>query len=222
MQENIFHIDSSSQKKILVTGATGLVGSHLIKTLTACKKNVRALYRTSIPQFENADKVEWMRGDILDIYSLQDAMQDVNKVYHCAAIVSYDPKQKKLLHTTNIEGTANVVNACIETNVEKLLYVSSVSAIGRMRQKEMISEQMQWSEETNNSEYGRTKYYAEMEVWRGIGEGLNAVIVNPTIILGALDWNKTSSAIFKNVYNDPKNHQKNFWRVLTAKTTKRR
>ena len=202
MQENIIHIDSSSQKKILVTGATGLVGSHLIKTLTACKKNVRALYRTSIPQFENADKVEWMRGDILDIYSLQDAMQDVNKVYHCAAIVSYDPKQKKLLHTTNIEGTANVVNACIETNVEKLLYVSSGSAIGRMRQKEMISEQMQWSEETNNSEYGRTKYYAEMEVWRGIGEGLNAVIVNPTIILGALDWNKTSSAIFKNVYNE--------------------
>jgi nucleoside-diphosphate-sugar epimerase len=185
-----------------VTGATGLVGSHLIKALTRCRKNVKALYRTAIPQFEDADKVEWIQGDILDIASLEDAMHDVKKVYHCAAIVSFNPKQKKLLHATNIEGTANVVNASLETGVKKLLYVSSVSALGRIRRKEMISEQMQWSEETNNSEYGRTKYYAEMEVWRGAGEGLNAVIVNPTIILGASDWSKSSSAIFKNVYNE--------------------
>lgn len=202
MQENIFHINSSAQEKILVTGATGLVGYHLIKALVACNKNVIALYRSSIPHFENAGKVEWINGDILDISSLHEAMQGVKKVYHCAAIVSFNPKQKKLLHATNVEGTANVVNACIETGVEKLMYVSSVSALGRMRQKEIISEQTQWSEETNNSEYGRSKYYAEMEVWRGIGEGLSAIIVNPTIILGASDWSKSSSAIFKNIYNE--------------------
>jgi nucleoside-diphosphate-sugar epimerase len=178
------------------------VGSHLIKALVHCGKNIKALYRISIPQFENADKVEWLQGDILDISFLEEAMRGIKKVYHCAAIVSFNPKQKKLLHATNIEGTANIVNACIETGVEKLLYVSSVSALGRKRVKEVISEQMQWSEETNNSEYGRTKYFAEMEVWRGIGEGLNAVIVNPTIILGAADWSKSSSAIFKNVYNE--------------------
>ena len=202
MLENIPDINSSARDTILVTGATGLVGSHLIKALARCRKSVKALYRTSIPQFEDADKVEWIPGNILDIASLEDAMQGVKKVYHCAAIVSFNPKQKKLLHATNIEGTANVVNASLETGVEKLLYVSSVSALGRIRRKEMISEQMQWSEETNNSEYGRTKYFAEMEVWRGIGEGLNAVIVNPTIILGASDWSKSSSAIFKNVYNE--------------------
>jgi dihydroflavonol-4-reductase len=202
MQEKINNINASAQEKTLVTGATGLVGSHLIKALAQCKKNVAALYRTSIPQFENADKVEWVAGDILDISSLEDAMQGAKKVYHCAAIVSFNPKQKKILHATNIDGTANVVNACLQAGVEKLLYVSSVSALGRKRVKEVISEQMQWTEETNNSEYGRTKYFAEMEVWRSIGEGLKAVIVNPTIILGAADWAKSSSAIFKNVYKE--------------------
>jgi dihydroflavonol-4-reductase len=202
MQDYLHYINSSAQEKILVTGATGLVGSHLIKALLQCRKNVKALYRTSIPQFENADKVEWCQADILDISSLEDAMQGAKKIYHCAAIVSFNPKQKKLLHATNIEGTANVVNACLQNDVEKLLYVSSVSAFGRKGVKEIISEQMQWSDETNTSEYGRTKYFAEMEVWRGIGEGLNAVIVNPTIILGAGDWSKSSSAIFKNVYNE--------------------
>src|SRR5689334_8058856 len=138
MQENLHNINSSAREKILVTGATGLVGSHLIKALVRCKKNVVALYRTSIPQFEDADKVEWLQGDILDISSLEEATQGANKVYHCAAIVSFNPKQKKLLNATNIEGTTNVVNACLEKNVEKLLYVSSVSALGRMRVKEMI------------------------------------------------------------------------------------
>ncbi|HXL55402.1 MAG TPA: NAD-dependent epimerase/dehydratase family protein, partial [Chitinophagaceae bacterium] len=154
------------------------------------------------PQYKDADKVEWIQGDILDINSLEEAMANVKLVYHCAAVVSYNTKQKELLHTTNIEGTANIVNTCLNTGVEKLLYVSSVSAIGRMRQNELVTEKMQWTEETNNSEYGRSKFFAEMEVWRGVGEGLDAVIVNPTIILGAADWNKGSSAIFKKMYNE--------------------
>lgn len=188
--------------KILVTGATGLVGSHLIKALLQQHKCVRAIYRSQIPPLQDADKVEWVKGDILDVSFLQESMENIGYVYHCAAIVSFNPKEKALLHKTNIEGTANVVNVCIDNGVEKLVHVSSVSSLGRIRQGETISEKMQWSEETNNSEYGRTKHLSEIEVWRAAGEGLNTVIVNPTIILGNADWNNGSSAIFKNVYNE--------------------
>jgi nucleoside-diphosphate-sugar epimerase len=105
------------------------------------------------------------------------------------------------MHATNIEGTANVVNACIDAGIKKLLFVSSVAALGRIREDAPINETMNWSEETSNSEYGKTKYLAEMEVWRGIGEGLDAVIVNPVIILGNGSWHTGSTSIFKSVYN---------------------
>lgn len=191
-----------NRKLVLITGATGLVGSHLLKALAAKGCSIRALYRTSVPQYDGAGKIEWVQGDILNIASLEEAMQGVQQVYHCAAIVSFDPSKKKLLNNTNIDGTANVVNACINTGVKKLLFVSSVSALGRIREDEPVIENMNWSKETSNSEYGKTKFYAEMEVWRGAGEGLNTVIVNPVIILGASDWNKGSAAIFKNAYKE--------------------
>jgi dihydroflavonol-4-reductase len=190
------------QKNIFVTGASGLVGSHLVQRLVEQGKAVKALYRNSIPEYQGSIEVEWIPGDILDIGVLEDALANVQQVYHCAAIVSFDAKEKKLLHKTNIEGTANVVNACLNTAVEKLLFVSSVSALGRIRRDEMITEKMNWSEETSNSVYGKTKFFSEMEVWRGVGEGLPSVIVNPTIILGASNWHKGSSAIFKNAYNE--------------------
>ena len=195
-------MNNDQQKNIFVTGASGLVGSHLIKALLHQGKKVKALYRNSIPTVEGAEKVEWIKGDILDIIFLEEALMKVQQVYHCAAIVSFHPKQRNLMHKTNVEGTANIVNACLTAGVEKLVHVSSVSALGRMRQNEVITEQMRWSPETSNSEYGKSKYLAEMEVWRGIGEGLDAVIVNPTIILGAADWNISSTAIFKNVYKE--------------------
>ncbi len=185
---------------ILVTGASGLVGSHLVKELIKRGESVKALYRNTIP-FE-LEGVDWIKGDILDIISLEEALVDVTKVYHCAAIVSFNPKKKKLLHQTNVEGTTNVVNACLNKGVEKLLFVSSVAALGRIREDKKINERMNWSEETSNSEYGKTKYLAEMEVWRGIGEGLKAVIVNPVIILGCGDWENGSSSIFKSVYDE--------------------
>ncbi|HYK46168.1 MAG TPA: NAD-dependent epimerase/dehydratase family protein [Parafilimonas sp.] len=187
-------------RTVFITGATGLIGSHLLKALTRQGKKVKALYRAQ-KGFEHPC-VEWVRGDISDILLLEEAMQDVQQVYHCAALVSFNPKQKKELLKTNVDGTANVVNACLENNVQKLLHVSSVSALGRLRNSAMIDESMQWSEETNNSTYGESKYLAEMEVWRGIAEGLNAVIINPTIVLGSGDWNKGSSEIFEKVYNE--------------------
>lgn len=193
---------NDTRKKILVTGATGLVGSHLVQSLVGQGRQIKALYRSNIPKYEGAQNVEWVQCDILDITLLEEVMQDVQLVYHCAAIVSFNPKEKDLLNATNIEGTANMVNACLNAGVEKLLFVSSVSALGRIRENVVITEEMNWSEATSNSEYGKTKFFAEMEVWRGVGEGLNAVIVNPTIILGAADWTRGSAAIFKNAYKE--------------------
>jgi dihydroflavonol-4-reductase len=187
---------------ILVTGGTGLVGSHLITRLVKQGRAVKALYRSAIPTTEGYQDVEWIQGDILDVVALQQAMQDVEEVYHCAAIVSFSPRTKDQMFKTNIEGTANVVNACLEGGVKKLCFVSSVSALARMTTSREIDETMNWTEETNGSNYGKSKYLAEMEVWRGIGEGLQAVIVNPTIILGAGDWSKGSSGIFKSAYDE--------------------
>lgn len=185
---------------IFVTGASGLVGSHLIKSLLAKDKKVVALYRHTIPTFEGAEKVKWILGDILDVVSLAKAMEGVTQVYHCAAIVSFAPKDQQKMLIANQEGTANVVNVCLEYKIQKLVYVSSVAALGRIRIGTPIDETMNWTAETSNSEYGKTKYLAEMEVWRGMAEGLNVAIVNPVIILGAGDWTNGSTGIFKSAY----------------------
>lgn len=187
---------------ILITGATGLVGSHLLQALLNKGENVRALYRSIVPPIPHAEKVDWVKGDILDVLSLEEAMQGVQQVYHCAAVVSFHPSQKKNLHHVNVEGTANVVNAALDAGISKMVFMSSVAALGRIREDVMIDETMNWTPETSNSEYGKSKYMAEMEVWRGIGEGLNAVIVNPVIILGAGDWFSGSTAIFKSAYDE--------------------
>ena len=187
---------------IFVTGASGLVGSHLISSLIEKGLEVRALYRKNIPVFKHAEKVNWVQGDILDVNILNEALQGITHVYHCAAIVSFSPKQAATMLKANVEGTANVVNACIEHSIQKLVYVSSVAALGRIRENTPVDETMNWTPETSNSIYGKSKYLAEMEVWRGMGEGLNVAIVNPVIILGAGDWNKGSSEIFKSAYDE--------------------
>jgi len=186
------------QKSRLVTGGSGLVGSHLLKYLSANGKSARALYRKNIPL--QLPHIEWVQGDILDIPALQSAMEGVDEVYHCAGLVSFNPKRKQELYKINAEGTANVVNAALESGTGKMLHVSSVSALGRHRHNQTVTEETQFDDEHNNSNYGYSKWLAELEVWRGIGEGLNAVIVNPTIVLGMADWNTGSSALFKNVY----------------------
>jgi nucleoside-diphosphate-sugar epimerase len=186
---------------ILITGASGLLGSHLTRELVKQGKQVRALYRTVIPG--NTDNgVEWIKADILDTLSLENAMRDVQEVYHCAALVSFQPGQKNNLYTTNIRGTANVVNTCLSAGVKKLLFVSSVAALGKEEEDREINEKMKWTEKKINSDYGKSKYLAEMEVWRGIGEGLEAVIINPATILGSGDWEKGSSEIFRAAYQE--------------------
>lgn len=187
---------------ILVTGGAGLVGNQLIQQLLNKGKAVLALYnKTPLTQFNNP-LLQQVCCNILDVQGLLDCMKGIEQVYHCAAIVSFNPNKKAALFKVNIEGTTNIVNAALESGVQKLVHVSSVAALGRIREDGPVDETMNWTAETNNSIYGQSKHLAEMEVWRGIGEGLNAVIINPAIILGAGDWNAGSSKIFKTAYEE--------------------
>ncbi len=190
------------QEIVLVTGGTGLIGSTLIPALLKQGKKVKAIYnQTALPVYDHPGFSQ-VECDILDVITLEEVMQDVTLVYHCAGMVSFQPKAKNLLYKVNVEGTANVVNAALNAGVRKLLHVSSVAALGRIRENEIITEKMSWTPKTSNSKYGESKYMGEMEVWRGIAEGLEAVIVNPTIILGPGNWDAGSTAIFKSVYNE--------------------
>ena len=188
---------------ILVTGGSGLLGKEVITQLLAQGKKVTAIYnKTLLPDF-NSPNLAQFPCDILDVVGLDEVMlQGIQQVYHCAAIVTFDPKRKKEMFKINIEGTANVVNAALTAGVTKMVHVSSVAALGRIRENEAVNETMNWTEETSNSNYGESKYLGELEVWRAIGEGLEAVIVNPAIILGAGDWNGGSSQIFKTAYDE--------------------
>lgn len=186
----------------LVTGGSGLLGTALIEQLLSDGRKVRAIYNKSpLPSFKSG-LPELLQCNILDVTGLEEAMQGIDCVYHCAAIVSFNPRKKREMYKINIEGTANVVNTALDAGVKKLLHVSSVAALGRIRENEPINESMHWTPETSNSRYGQSKYLGELEVWRGIGEGLEAVIVNPSLILGPGDWNGGSARIFKSVYEE--------------------
>jgi len=194
-----------NKSTILVTGATGFVGAYVTRDLINAGYKVKALRRSNtLPSFISTDifdKVEWIDGDILDIISLEEAMTDADAVVHCAAKVSFKNKDRDEIFKTNIEGTANVVNVAIEKNIQRFVYVSSIAAIGRTPQGGMASEETKWTTNKLQTAYSLSKYMAELEVWRGTGEGLNAVIVNPSLILGYGDWNSSSSSIFKNIYD---------------------
>lgn len=189
---------------ILVTGASGFLGSHLVQYLSEKGERVRALYNHTAPKAEQQSLkgVEWLRCDLLDIFELETVFENVSEVYHCAAIVSFNKQDKERLLHVNVESTANVVNQCLESSVRKLVYASSVAALGRSANSNEVTEEQQWEESKYNSVYAQSKYYAELEVWRGIGEGLDAVMVNPCVILGEGDWSKGSANLFEVVYDE--------------------
>jgi nucleoside-diphosphate-sugar epimerase len=190
---------------VFVTGGSGLLGAYLLRELLKQGTGVRALYRNRYPSLltrEEIDAIDWIQGDLFDTVLLEEICQTCEEVYHCAGMVSFNPSKKGAMMRTNVQGTANVVNACVAGNVKKLVHVSSVSALGRKRDGMVVTEEARWTEENNLSNYGKSKYLAEVEVWRGMSEGLNAVIVNPTIILGVGDWNDSSAATFKNAYRE--------------------
>ncbi|MEO6135385.1 MAG: NAD-dependent epimerase/dehydratase family protein [Ginsengibacter sp.] len=201
LQENEFSDEDILTRNIVVTGASGLVGEELLKQLLAEGYHVKALFNVT-PVSIIHPNLSMIQCDILDVVKLEESLEGATHVFHCAAIVSFDPAEKYRLLKINVEGTANVVNACIICGVQKLVHVSSVAALGRIRKDQTITEQMNWSEETSNSIYGKSKYLGELEVWRGIGEGLQAAIVNPTVILGGNNWETGSAVIFKTAYNE--------------------
>ncbi|HBK83410.1 MAG TPA: NAD-dependent epimerase [Flavobacterium sp.] len=199
---------------ILVTGATGLVGSHLLVLLLEKHKSVRALYRRiegiektkSVFRYKNKlhlfENIEWVEADILDIPKLSMAFEHVETIYHCAAYISFNPADEQKLRKTNIEGTANVVNCCIDFKVKKLCYVSSIAALGTAKEPDlMVDETADWNPEKYHSDYAISKYGAEMEVWRGFQEGLEVVVVNPGVIFGFSSFDTGSGLFFKALQN---------------------
>jgi dihydroflavonol-4-reductase len=199
---------------ILVTGGTGLVGTHLLYDLCIAGKYVRAIKRNS-SNISNVKKVfsyysanvdellkniEWVDTDLLDIYSVLDAMEGITEVYHCAAMVSFDPKNETEMMKTNVEGTANMVNAALEKGVNKFCHVSSIATIGRVENGELASEDIFWKSSPENSNYAISKYGAERETWRASEEGLNIIIVNPSLIIGGGNWQQSSSNMFSKAY----------------------
>lgn len=200
---------------ILVTGGTGLVGAHLLLHLAESETTVRAIYREpkSIEKTKSLfklyqkeylfSKIDWVQADIIDVPTLEIAFKNVDFVYHCAGLISYDPNDEDLLRKVNIEGTANIVNFCIDNKIKKLCHVSSIAALGNQQSHETeISEETEWNPETAHSDYAISKYGAEMEIWRGQQEGLDVVIVNPGVIFGAGFWNQGSGLFFSSIKNE--------------------
>ncbi len=195
---------------ILVTGATGLLGSHLLLHLIAhLPQNtaIRATFRSqkridSNPILNQLPKnrIEWIEADVLDVFALQKVFENITHVYHAAAMVSFDPKDAQKMLRTNITGTANVVELCQQHHA-RLVHVSSIAALGNAQNEgKPIDEQNTWKDDEHNASYAQSKFHSEMEVWRGIEEGLNAAVVNPSVILGEGNWGDWSGQLVATVW----------------------
>lgn len=198
----------------LITGATGLVGAHLALRLLQQGKPVAAIRRAGsdiqktrqlFAQYKAEalfERIDWRDADICDIYSLLDAFDGVETVYHCAGFVSFVPTDRALIHRINAEGTANVVNACLEKRIAYLVHASSIATLQNPDIKTNINETVYWKSSPRANDYAISKYNAEREVWRGIEEGLHASIVNPGVIIGPGFWNQGSGKLIPQLYKN--------------------
>ena len=204
LQDEVSNTPLGGRGMVLVTGGTGFLGSYIIKQLVEKGYAVRAIRRSNKLPFwiskDVFDKVEWIDGDVLDVVALQDAMEGIDTIIHSGAVVSFATRDRKNMYQVNVEGTANVVNMALEKNVRRLVHISSVAALGRTASGGHVNEEKKWEESKVNTHYAKSKFKAELQVWRGINEGLEAVILNPSTILGYGDWHSSSCAIFKNIY----------------------
>lgn len=205
MEQNLF-----GNKQILVTGASGLVGVHLVMQLAREGCNVTAFVRNELSKqkaytlfalynFTHTDTISWQYGDITNYIDVYEAMKHIDYVFHCAGFVSFNTADYQTLYDINVLGTKHIVDAALERGITKLCHVSSVAAIGKSKTSDSIDESCEFDITKHTGAYHLTKYCGEMEVWRGIAEGLDAVIVNPSVIIGAGDWNSSSSALFGTV-----------------------
>lgn len=199
---------------ILVTGGTGLVGAHLLYELTRSGQKVKALRRVEsntewvmkIFSYYTSDaeslfaQIEWVYGDILDYLSLEEALQGVSTIYHCAAKVSFHGDDLDMMLNNNVKGTENLIDAAIQNGVSRFCHVSSIAALGKTQDGSEINEETYWTPSKRKSAYSLSKFFSEMEVWRGIEEGLDAVIVNPSIIIGPGNWDIGSPKLFQSIW----------------------
>lgn len=196
---------------ILITGGTGFVGSYLLRLLVQQGYRVRALRRpgSSLALVQDiADRVEWADADVTDLVALEDVFPGVTHVCHCAAMVSFHPRDALRMMKVNVEGTANLVNLALDHGVQKMIHVSSIASLGRTAERPNLDESSTWVQGKGNSQYAISKYLSEQEVWRGHAEGLPVAIVNPAVILGSGFWDIGSGRMFKQVYSGLK-----FWSV---------
>ncbi len=206
ISDHIYNASSPKLGKIFITGGSGFLGAYIIQKLVQNNIAVKALYRyNKLPFFippSISEHVEWVEGDILDTVIIDEALKDCTGIIHSAALVSFRASERKKMYTINIEGTKAVVNAAIENNISRFVHISSVAALGRTKNREFVSENKEWDETENHTHYAITKNQAEMEVWRGFGEGLEGVIINPSTILGFGDWHGSSPGLFKNAFKE--------------------
>jgi dihydroflavonol-4-reductase len=211
----VFHLQNINfAGMILLTGATGLVGSHILYTLSISGEKVRATRRESsnIAEVEmlfryyggtNAESllslIEWVEADLTDYYSMEKALEGVSYVIHAAAMVSFNPVEWDKMLEINAEGTANLVNASLEKGIKKFCFVSSISSLGRHPDGKAVDENVEWQPDDNRSAYSHSKFRAEMEVWRASKEGLPVIVVNPSVIIGPVDWKRSSGRLFYSV-----------------------
>jgi dihydroflavonol-4-reductase len=192
---------NKNSNSILVTGATGFLGAEVVRQLAATDRDLVCIKRATskIPQaLQSIANIRWVEADILDLATLEDLFEGITQVYHCAALVSFNPARKKEMIRTNVEGTANMVNLCLKNNA-RLVHVSSIAAIGEAKPGHLTTENNHLEETPHEDGYAISKYESEMEVWRGIAEGLDAVVVNPSLIIGSGAGTGGTGKIFEGV-----------------------
>jgi dihydroflavonol-4-reductase len=189
---------------IAITGANGLLGSYILRKLVSENKRVIALHRKNSDRslINDLTGVEWREGDILNPAMLQEAFQGATTVIHTAAQVSFNPRMAKSIMEVNVTGTQNVVNTCLSQSIPRLIHISSVAALGRKKGMREINETTRWIESDLNSDYAKSKYLSELEVWRGAEEGLKVSVINPSLILAPTDWSKSSAQLFQYVWKE--------------------